>query len=163
MIGAVVPAASVWRAFIDLEGTAVIPSAGNLGAPVPDADDLDLAGYLAGTADNELRVQQCTRCGRKRWPPREGCAQCGGLESSWVRVDPVGVLYTWTVVWNTSLAGFQDRVPYAAGVIELGDSEIRMLGYIDSAPSELQMGGQMAASFEEVQPGLKVPVWKVAG
>jgi uncharacterized OB-fold protein len=140
----------------------LIPSTDCPDAPVPDLEDLDLAGYLAGAAQGELRVQECLHCGTRRWPPRDSCARCGGLESTWVPVDPSGTLYTWTVVWNTPLPGFRDHVPYAVGVIELDDGGIRILGYLDCPPASLTIGDRLLATFEEVRPGIKVPAWRAA-
>lgn len=139
----------------------MIPSVDVPAAPVPDLDDTELAGYFAGTAEKELRVQECSGCQARRWPPREGCAKCGSLGYAWVAVEATGSLYTWTVVWTSPLAGFADHTPYAVGVIELAD-DVRMIGYLDADPSDLAIDVAVTASFQEVRPGNFVPVWSLS-
>ena len=123
----------------------------------------DLRGYHDGLAEGELRGQYCTPCDRYQWPPRPACADCRSFEVDWVRLPPTASLYTWTVVARTKLPGFEDKVPYAVGVLEYTDARIRLVGHLDAKPDGLRVGDEFAWSVEPSADGSPQPRWRPAG
>ncbi|MGW0246574.1 Zn-ribbon domain-containing OB-fold protein [Nocardia goodfellowii] len=122
----------------------------------------DLQGYRNGLAAGELRGQYCAPCERYQWPPRPACMGCRSFEVDWVRLPPTASLHTWTVVARTKLPGFEDKVPYAVGVLEYGDLRIRLVGHLATAPDALRVGDQFDWAVEPSADGSPQPVWRPA-
>lgn len=120
----------------------------------------DLQGYRDGLAEGELRGQRCTSCKRHQWPPRPACSHCRSFETEWVPLPATAFLYTWTVIHRTTLPGFEERTPYAVGVLEFTDRRIRVVGQVAEDPATLQIGEQLAWSVEPSFDGSPVPVWR---
>jgi uncharacterized protein len=120
--------------------------------PLPDLEEPLHAPFWQASAAGELRVQECTGCGRLRWPPRTRCARCGSYEVAWQALTPRGRLFSWTVAHHAFGRFWQDRVPYIVGIVCAADApEIRFLGnVIDAQASELRADQEMEAVFEEV-------------
>jgi uncharacterized OB-fold protein len=60
------------------------------------------------------------------------------------------------------LPGFAGFTPYAVAVVALLDpSGIRMLGrVVDTDLAAMAVGDQMEVHFEQVQPGIVLPLWR---
>jgi uncharacterized OB-fold protein len=131
-------------------------------APLPDVEQPELAPYWEGTRQGELRIPSCAGCGKSLWPPRAACSRCGALEKHWKPVPAQGTLFTWTVVGHPTVAGFEDLVPYAVGVVEIdGEPGVRMTGRLLTPHVTLQVGARVRAVFEQVNDRLTIPVWEV--
>ena len=131
--------------------------------PLPDVTDPEFAFYWSSTKEERLIVQKCTKCGMFRWPPREICLACRSFEWEWSPADPVGELYSWTVVERASLMGIP--TPYVVAVVELRNpAGIRVLGNLVDVkvPSaELTIGCAVEAVFERVTPDVVLPQWRI--
>jgi uncharacterized OB-fold protein len=131
--------------------------------PLPDVTDPEFAFYWNSTKEERLVVQKCTNCGLFRWPPREICLACRSFEWEWSPADPVGELYSWTVVERASLTGIP--TPYVVAVVELRNpAGIRVLGNlvdVKDPSAELTIGCAVEAVFERVTPDVVLPQWRV--
>ena len=60
-------------------------------------DDLDQENleFYSFCGNGELRLQQCSSCGLKRYPPTTACPWCANPESSWEPVAGRGTLYSY--------------------------------------------------------------------
>jgi uncharacterized protein len=79
---------------------------------VPDVSWEPMAPFWSACAKRELRFPRCTRCGRYQWYPRDFCAGCMSDQFSWEAIDPVGSIYSYTVVRRPFLAGVTSNVPF---------------------------------------------------
>jgi uncharacterized OB-fold protein len=122
----------------------------------------DLQGYRDGLAHGELRGRQCTACTAHQWPPRPACVHCRSFDVEWVTLPKTASLFTWTVVGRTRLAGFEERVPYAVGVLEYDDLRVRLVGRLDTDPHTLRVGDRFTWSVEPSPDGTPQPVWRPA-
>ena len=52
--------------------------------------------FWAHTQNKELRFQQCTDCGKFRWPPGPTCDQCLSDAFEWATVTGKGKVLSWT-------------------------------------------------------------------
>ena len=129
----------------------------------PDVNDRELAEYWRGTAKRQLLAQSCVQCGAFRWPPRAACGACRSLEAAWTSVGHSGRLFSWTVVWQTTLKVFKDNTPYAVGVVQLDWAPIRMIGHLEIGVTNLAMDMAVRVEFREVRGGVLLPVWVAAG
>jgi uncharacterized OB-fold protein len=62
----------------------------------------------------------------------------------WIVFPPTGRLFTWTVIGRTTLPEFSGRTPYGVGVIELPELAVRVVGFLDHPPDELEVGMPLA-------------------
>jgi uncharacterized OB-fold protein len=120
----------------------------------------DLQGYRDGLARGELCGQRCDACGEHQWPPRPACVHCRSFDLRWVPLPESADLFTWTVVARTRLAGFEDKVPYAVGVLEFQDPKLRMVGRLDADPDRLEVGDRFSWTVEPSVDGSAQPVWR---
>lgn len=68
--------------------------------------DRDSAEWWARVGRREFVVQECNRCGTRRFPARGFCAECRREGWRWVAVEPVGRVESWIV----------NHRPFAEGV-----------------------------------------------
>jgi len=122
----------------------------------------DLQGYRDGLDRGELCCQRCHACGEHQWPPRPACVSCRSFELGWVTLPDSAVLFTWTVVARTRLAGFEEKVPYAVGVLEYDDPQLRLVGRLDADPDRLEVGDRFSWTVEPSVDGSPQPVWRPA-
>ncbi len=122
----------------------------------------DLQGYRDGLARGELCCQRCAACGEHQWPPRPACVHCRSFDLAWVRLPDSADLFTWTVVARTRLAGFEEEVPYAVGVLEYQEPRLRLVGRLDADPDRLAVGDRFSWSVEPSPDGSDQPVWRAA-
>lgn len=146
----------------DKHGT---PSAGTTppetrGERPPAGFDAVFAPYFDGLRERRLRVQWCEKCSRHRWPARSVCTGCldSGLE--WVDIEePVGSVFSWTVVHHSKGTPFASRSPYAVALVELERQRVRMFAHVPEHV-ELTIGGRVAIDFDnETVTGH--PTWRV--
>jgi len=108
----------------------------------------------------ELRFQRCSECQTWRHVPREMCAACGSLGSSWERSSGRGVVFTWTVAMRAMHPGFDEDVPFAPTVVELEEG-VRLLSHvIDCPPDELEIDMPVEVVFEAVTEDVTLPKFK---
>src|SRR5262249_20420138 len=128
--------------------------------PAPNADTRE---FWDGCARHELRIQRCAQCGTHRFPPRPACPTCGSLAVEWTTCLGRARIHTWTVIHGPTLPAFQDRTPYAAGVVRL-DEGVFMVGQLRGCePAEIRAGMRVTVEFEDVGDGVTLPHWRGAG
>jgi uncharacterized OB-fold protein len=100
-------------------------------------DGPELAIALAGydrAFDPKLRLEaaRCAACGTLSYPPRVRCLECGSEEpTSAIALPRHGEVYTTTTIRIPvpSLA-----TPYSLAIVELGDTEVRLLAHVTGTP-----------------------------
>jgi uncharacterized OB-fold protein len=126
-----------------------------LGVPVPLPTGLDRP-FHDGLAAHELVLQRCT-CGTWQWPPEVICHRCRGFDPGWARVEPAGVVYSWTRVWHPAREELATAVPYVVVVVELpAAGGIRLVGNLlldDAATAEIEVGAAVRGTFADQRAG----------
>ena len=76
-----------------------------------------------GAKNGKLMVQKCSSCGFLNWPPSLWCNGCKDpdTEKTFVEVSGKGNLYCWYICHDTSITGFEEKVPYAVILTELDE------------------------------------------
>lgn len=137
--------------------------------PVPDEDGAPFWSYAAA---GELRVQTCSGCGARRFPPRPCCPRCRSFESVWQRTSGRGRVWSFVIAHPPLLPGYAELAPYDVAVVELAeDPAIRLVGNLVAAPDappgsldpgRLRIGAPVRAVFCTVGEGeqhVTVPRW----
>ncbi|WP_051247601.1 Zn-ribbon domain-containing OB-fold protein [Nocardioides halotolerans] len=131
-----------------------------LDGPRPDRRDPEIRHFWDGLTERELRAQVCADCQGVQWPPRAACVKCQSLQLTWHVIAGSGTLSTWTEVHRTGLAGYQDLVPYAVGIVEIDETPVRMVGYIHTPDIDTLVAGErLVVRFAERGEGVVLPVW----
>jgi uncharacterized OB-fold protein len=135
---------------------------------LPDLDDEDTAGFWAGTAAGELRVQACGSCRRWRMPPRPMCPHCRSVEATWVTTGGRGAVWSFIVAHPPLLPAYAELAPYNAIVVELEeDPSIRFVGNLVADqtaavnsvdPASIRIGEPVRVVFQEVGD-VHLPRW----
>ena len=138
------------------------------GAILPDTTDPESKAFWDAAREGRLVVQQCTGCGRLRFPPHPGCPECLGAASAWQEVSGRASLWSFVVVHGPTLPVFQDYVPFPVAVVTLAEApHLRMVGNLVAAPqapinsldlSQLKIGMPLAVTFLPVED-VALPAW----
>src|SRR5687768_3196704 len=86
--------------------------------PLPQPDELTQPFWDA-TAAHRLDIQRCQACRYYNHPPVRLCDQCGSPDLAYETVSGRGRIYSYTIMRQTSVAGFEDQVPYTNALVEL--------------------------------------------
>ena len=114
-------------------------------APLPGpAIDADSAPFWEGLRAHKLLVQQCSSCGRLRFPPRAICANCHSRESRWSTASGHGRVLSWITTHEIAHPAFRDQLPYITLCVELVEQ------------AGLTMYGNLQRSREQVEPAAPV-------
>lgn len=108
--------------------------------PVAPSPDVDSQFYWDGLARNELLVQECGACHKRRFPPMPSCPYCAAVDTV-VREAVAGAVYSWVVVHRAFQPAFASEVPYSLATVDL-DGGGRIVGRLEPG--------------EAARPGLRV-------
>jgi uncharacterized OB-fold protein len=133
--------------------------------PVPVAD-ARTAGFWEAAAGHQLAVQRCGNCGWLSYPPDVVCSNCLDPERSfrWEVVSGRGTLRSWTVIRTAFLPGFTPYVPYVVAAVELEEQAgLRIVARLVDAPEgTLAYGAAVETRFDDMSPGVAIPVFALA-
>ena len=143
-------------------------------------DDLDQENhaFFGHCGNHELRVQQCTHCQLKRFPPTTACPFCAQPDADWVQVSGRGTIYSYGEVHHAIQPVFRQFSPYALLLVELDEQRgepnefdgLRVQGNLATPDGELAsedlvrsvgIGTRVRVVFKDIGAGLAVPLWAV--
>jgi uncharacterized OB-fold protein len=123
--------------------------------PHPTADTQP---YWDGLNEGKLLLQTCGDCGKVRHYPQPVCDACWSMAATWVEASGSGTVHSWTVTHHAFHPGFKAELPYALVTVDLAEGvrvNARLRGL---EPGELRVGLPVRIGFEEVTPGVTLPV-----
>ena len=148
-----------------------------LGMPV-HVDDLDQdnLAFYTWCGKGELRLQQCTSCGLKRYPPTTACPWCASPHSTWEAVAGRGTLYSYGEVHHAIQPVFREFAPYLLLLVELEEQRdhpapydgLRITGNLADADGQLAsadlvrqvgIGSLLKVVFISIGNGIALPLW----
>jgi uncharacterized protein len=104
--------------------------------------------------EGEIRLQQCDRCKRFVFYPRNHCPYCAGRELLWKVVEESATLYTWTVAEVPVSAAFQHLVRPVLAVADLRGAHLPTT-LIETDPQQITIGMQLQPVFDRASyPGI---------
>jgi uncharacterized OB-fold protein len=121
--------------------------------PVPDADS---APFWDACREQRLTVQECTTCGRRRFPPVGICHHCRGWSFRWVEVSQ-GTIYSWVVIHQSPIESLRADVPYIVAVIDLGDGVRIPTQLVGITSDELHDGMAVTVYWQKIDGGMSLP------
>lgn len=126
--------------------------------PLPDTSGR-MAPFWRAAKRETLVIQQCTHCGRHRFPSTELCSACLSADAEWVTVSGRGELFSFVVVHHALDPYFAGRTPYLVADVKLREGPHMVSTLVDCAPSEAQIGDPLVVRFEKVSDELFLPVF----
>jgi uncharacterized OB-fold protein len=132
-----------------------------IGYPTPLPDELT-QGFWDAIAARHLAIQRCKQCGKYVHTPKAVCPFCLSLELYYDDVSGRGTLYSYGIAVHLYHPALASRAPYVLAIVELDDQPgLRMLSnVIDCPEDELQIGMSLEVVFEQVAPGLILPLFR---
>jgi uncharacterized OB-fold protein len=130
--------------------------------PVPVADELSRPFWEAAR-EHRLVVQRCGECGYHNHPPRSFCDACLSQQLAFVRVSGSGTIFTFTVMHQRDVAGFEQEAPFVSIVVELAEQpQLLMVANIATAEREkVRIGAPVEAWFEDRGNGVVIPQFRL--
>lgn len=130
--------------------------------PVPVADDLSRPFWQAAQ-ERRLAVQRCAACGYYNHPPRPFCDACLGQELRFEPVSGRGTVYSFTVMHQRDVAGFEEDAPFINIVVELTEqARLLMVSNLPIAERErVKIGAAVTVDFEDRGEGVVVPQFRI--
>lgn len=129
--------------------------------PIPVADELSQPFWEAAR-ERRLVAQRCAECGYYNHPPRSACDRCSSQSLQFAPLSGRGTIYTYTVMHQPNVAGFEDEIPYVNIVVELDEQP--MLFMVSNLPcaelDKIRIGGRVEVWFEERGPDLVIPQFR---
>jgi uncharacterized OB-fold protein len=117
----------------------------------------DTQAFWDGCAAGELRVQRCTACDARQFPPRGRCGECSGTEFEWTSNDLRGEIYSFTVVHRAPIQAFRADCPYVLALVDVAPGARLMLNVTGCDPDAVYIGMQVAIEFDD-RPDAVVPI-----
>ncbi|HDJ83448.1 MAG TPA: Zn-ribbon domain-containing OB-fold protein [Desulfurococcaceae archaeon] len=93
---------------------------------------------------------ECKKCGKRYYPPRRVCLNCGSRELVEVKLVETGKVVSYTVI-RVPPKEFQGLTPYVIALIELDDGTRLLSQLTDVAPEEVSTGMKVVATFRRVK------------
>lgn len=133
-------------------------------APPPPAPAIrpminrDTAFFWEGTAQGELRIQQCGGCGALRHPPGPMCPHCNETKPTHIVASGLGAVYSYVVHHHPPVPGH--TLPFVIALVELEEG-VRLLAELtDVTPEDVRVGLPVRIDFVRVDDELTMPVWR---
>lgn len=145
------------------------------GMLAPGPTDEHAAAFWRFGAAGELRVQRCSGCGRRRFPPRPLCPSCHSFDHEWERLSGRGRIWSFVVSHPPLLPAYGEQAPYAVVVVELeagdkpDDPALRLVGNLCHQPGDrldvvdpasVAIGDQVEVVFDPIDDDTALPRWR---
>jgi uncharacterized OB-fold protein len=130
--------------------------------PVPAADEISQPFWDAAK-EHRLVVQRCRACAYYNHPPRSFCDACLSQQLGFEAVSGRGVVYTFTVMHQRDVAGFEEESPFINIVVELAEQP-RLLMVSNMAIAErdkVRIGAPVEVRFEDRGSGVVIPQFRL--
>ena len=129
--------------------------------PIPVPDDLSRPFWDAAR-EHRLVLQRCASCGYYNHPPRLACDACLSQQFTFEPVSGRGTIYTFTVMHQRDVAGFENEAPFINLVVELEEQpRLLMVSNLPIAERDrVRIGTPVEVIFED-RGGVIVPQFRL--
>ena len=130
--------------------------------PLPAVDTLS-EPFWDAAKQHRLALQRCTECGYFNHPPRRACDACQSPRLDFEPVSGRGRIYSFTVMHQPNIAGFEEEIPYLNILVELEEQErLFMVSNLPLADRDkVAIGEPVEVFFEDVDVEISLPQFRV--
>lgn len=107
--------------------------------------------FWEGLEQGEVRLQQCSTCGKWVFYPRSRCPHCMADALQWRVVSGEGQVYTWTRCDRPTAPHFVGQEPMWIAVVELDEGVRMTTGLVDVDPEKVRVGMRVRPVFDPVE------------
>ena len=130
--------------------------------PIPVADELSKA-FWNGARERQLVIQRCADCNYYNHPPRPVCDACLSQRLEFQKVSGQGTIYSFTVMHQRDVAGFEHEAPFINIVVELVEQPLLLM--VANVPTgerdRVRVGAPVEVYFEERDAGVVIPQFRI--
>jgi uncharacterized OB-fold protein len=130
--------------------------------PIPVADEVS-APFWDAVRERRLVVQLCAACGYYNHPPRRVCDACLSQDLTFAPVTGKGKIYSFTIMHQRDVAGFENEAPFINLVVELNEQPM-LLMVSDLSHTErdrVRVGAAVEVYFEDRGDGSVIPQFRI--
>jgi uncharacterized OB-fold protein len=130
--------------------------------PIPVPDELS-AAFWEAAREHRLVMQRC-RCGYYNYPPRMVCDRCLSRELQFVPISGRGRIYSFTIMHQRDVAGFDGDAPFINMVVELEEQPmLLMVGNLPGSERDrMRIDAPIIVHFEDRGDGAVIPQFRLA-
>ena len=103
--------------------------------------------FWQGAADSRLMLQFDPASNRFQFYPRPASLETGKQNLEWRTASGKGVIYSFTIT-HVPAAGFEDKVPYAIGLVELDEGVRIVANLVNIDPERIAIGQRVRLCWE---------------
>lgn len=124
--------------------------------PLPEIDDANRP-FWDGTRAEQLRMQECARCGHIRYPISHVCPECLEERHEWVRLSGRGEVWSSIVFHQVYDKAFAGDVPYNVALVQLDEGPRMFSNVVGVPPGEVAVGDRVRVVFDPVTEEVTIP------
>ena len=130
--------------------------------PLPVPDELTKPFWEAANR-GRLVIQRCRECRRFYHPPQVVCPTCIESTLSFEEVSGRGTLYSFSIMRDQRVRGFEDKVPYVNVMVELEEQPLLMMvAILDGVtPEDVVIGSPLAVTFQRLTDDIALPQFRL--
>ena len=115
--------------------------------------------FWDATKQGRLAIQRCAECDYYNHPPKPACDQCQSGNLSFVEVSGRGMVWSFTVMHQKSVAGFEEAVPYVTALVELDEQPMLLMltNLPGVAATDVRIGTRVQVTFDALEDGNMLP------
>ena len=125
---------------------------------LPAVNDLTRPFWEAAN-EGRLAIQRCEACGSYNHPPKPLCDRCLSSDLRFEDVSRDGTVWSFTLMHQKSIAGFEGSVPYVTALVELDEQKNLLL--VTNLPgfeaSDVKIGMRVRVSFQRLSDEIALP------
>ena len=131
--------------------------------PVPIADELS-APFWNAARERRLTIQRCSDCGYFNHPPRPFCDACLSQKLAFERVSGRGTIYSFTVMHQRDVSGFEHEAPFINIVVEVVEQPMLLMvaNLLITERHRVHIGAPVEVYFEDRGGDNIIPQFRIA-
>jgi len=130
--------------------------------PLPAPDEVS-SPFWDAAREQRLIIQRCSESGRYFHPPVRVCICCGKSDLKFEQVRGRGVIYSFVVMRDQRVQGFEDRVPYLNVWVELEEQPhlVLVTNLVDADLADVAIGAPVEVTFEKMTDEITLPQFRL--
>jgi uncharacterized OB-fold protein len=123
---------------------------------VPAVTELTQPFWDAAKA-GRLAIQRCQDCNHYNHPPKPLCDACLADNLAFEDVSGQGSVWSYTVMHQKSVAGFEESVPYLTALVELDEQPMLLLPSNMPGVESVTIGQRVDVTFAPLDGDIVLP------